>query len=286
MAEDLEKQLAHFSLTEGEQTGIVVLDSEVEELELIGERCLVGCIIAEKSINREVFRSLMSTLWRVKDGIQFKEIQENLWVIEFAEMKDKKMVLAGRPWLFDRHLVALEELDGSTIPTQMKFTKAAFWIQVHDIPPVCMSKAVGYNIGASLGPVVAVEASGGSSGWQKSLRIKVEIEFTKALERGRELQFRGKTYWASFKYEKLSRVCFFCGKIKHGPDGCSVDSNTEMREKPYGVWLRADSTTRPVGGFARGGSDGSAAPGRRQAGGAAKSSPGFGKGVIPGTNLS
>jgi hypothetical protein len=85
----------------------VVLVKDVEELELVGERCLVGSIIAEKAINREAFRSLMTNLWRVKDGIQFKEIQENLWVIEFTEMKDKQRVLDGRPWLFDRHLVAL-----------------------------------------------------------------------------------------------------------------------------------------------------------------------------------
>lgn len=252
MAEDLENQMARFSLTEGEQTGIVVLDTDVEELEQIGERCLVGRIITEKAINREAFRSLMTNLWRVKDGIQFKEIQDNLWVIEFAEMKDKKRILDGRPWLFDRHLVALEELDGSTIPSQMAFPKAAFWIQVHDIPLVCMSKEVGYNIGASIGPVIAVEASGGESGWHKSLRIKVDLELSKALERGRELRFRGRSYWASFRYEKLPRFCFSCGKILHGPKGCSAGSLSALKEKPYGSWLRADSINRPVGGFAGG----------------------------------
>lgn len=259
MAEDLENQLAKFSLTDGEQTDIVVFDKDVAGLELVGERCLVGSIIAEKFINREAFRSLMTNLWHVKDGIQFKEIRENLWVIEFTKMKDKQRVLAGRPWLFDQHLVALEDFDGNTIPTQMTFNTAAFWIQVHDIPLVCMSKAVGYSIGASLGPVIAVEASGGELGWQKSLRIKVEINLSQHLERGRVLQFRGKSHWASFRYEKLPRFCFSCGKIKHGPDGCLANPNPEIKEKPYGVWLRADSFNRPVGGFARRGSPGAVA---------------------------
>ncbi|GLT53430.1 hypothetical protein SLA2020_267000 [Shorea laevis] len=170
----------------------------------------------------------------------------------------------------------------------MSFTKAAFWIQVHDIPLVCISKVVRYSIGSSLGPIVAIEASGGGLGWQKSLRIKVEIELSKPLERGHALQFRGKSHWASFRYEKLSRFCFSCSKIKHGPEVCSVSSNTEVQEKPYGVWLRADSLKRPIGGFAERGSTGVAAPGRPQAGaaGAGLHRPGFGKSGIHGENLS
>ncbi|GLT55030.1 hypothetical protein SLA2020_281840 [Shorea laevis] len=59
-----------------------------------------------------------------------------------------------------------------------------------------------------------------------------------------------------------------------------------MQEKPYGVWLRADSITRLVGGFAGGRSAGSAASGRAQAGGEGASRPNFGKGVFHGKNPS
>lgn len=54
-----------------------------------------------------------------------------------------------------------------TPPTQMSFTQAAFWIQIHNMPLVCMNREVGINIGASLGEVEAVEANGDGIGWGK-----------------------------------------------------------------------------------------------------------------------
>jgi hypothetical protein len=249
MAEELEEQWTRFSLTKGEQEGITVKEEDVENLVKIGERCLVGRIVAEKSINKDAFRSLMTTLWKVKGGASFKELQENLWLIEFSDGRDKQRVLAGRPWLFDKHLVVLKVFDEMTPPTQMSFTQAAFWIQIHNMPLVCMNREVGFNIGASLGEVEAVEANGDGIGWGKYLRIKVSIDLQKPLERGRALKFRGKSTWVSFKYEKLPKFCFGCGRICHGDGGCTAELDEGVKDKPYGTWLRAEYANRPVGGF-------------------------------------
>ncbi|XP_059452415.1 uncharacterized protein LOC132183040 [Corylus avellana] len=211
MAEELEEQWARFSLIEGEQEGITVKEEDVENLVKIGERCLVGRIVAEKSINREAFRSLMTTLWRVKGGASFKELQENLWLIEFSDGRDKQ--------------------------------------QIHNMPLVCMNNEVGFNIGASLGEVEAVEANGDGIGWGKYLHIKVSIDLQKPLERGRALKFRGKSTWVSFKYEKLPKFCFECGRICHGDGGCTAELDDGVRDKPYGTWLRAEYANRSVGGF-------------------------------------
>lgn len=286
MADELEERWARFSLTEGEQEGIVVKETDVEELEQLGERCLVGSIVADKSINKEAFRSLMTTLWKAKGEVSFKEIQDNLWLFEFTKMADKQKVMAGRPWLFDRHLVAIEDFDGTTIPTQMSFNQAAFWIQVHDMPLVCMSKEVGHNTGASLGPVEVVEANGAGLGWRKYLRIRVNLDLSKPLERGRVLKFRGKTCWVSFRYEKLPRFCFSCGRIKHGLEGCLAVSPGENTEKPYGVWLRADSMKRPLGGFYGGKNNGTAAPSIFTVAATLASGQGDGKAMNRATNQS
>jgi hypothetical protein len=103
-------------------------------------------------------------------------------VVEFIEEADKQRVLDGQPWLFDRHLLALEEFDGNTVPTQMAFTRAAFWLQVDDMPLGCISKKVGYNIGAFLGKVEVVGVKEDGIGWGKFLRIMEEIDLTKPLE--------------------------------------------------------------------------------------------------------
>jgi hypothetical protein len=51
----------------------------------------------------------------------FKEIQDNLWLFEFDEDSDRKCVLEGRPWCYERSLLILNEFDWKTPPSQMEF---------------------------------------------------------------------------------------------------------------------------------------------------------------------
>jgi hypothetical protein len=83
----------------------------------------------------------------------------------------------------------LEEFDDNTVPTQMAFTRAAFWLLVDNMPLGCISNEIGYNIGASLGKVEVMGVKEDEIGWGKILRIMVEIDLTKPLERERALKF-------------------------------------------------------------------------------------------------
>lgn len=71
---------------------------------------------------------------------------------------------------------------------------------------------------------------------------------------------RLRSIWSIQRYEKLPRFCFQCGRIKHGLTGCPAMAVKELIDKPYGVWLRADSTFRRAGGFSGGRQTRTAAP--------------------------
>jgi hypothetical protein len=88
-------------------------------------------------------------------------------------------------------------------PTQMQFQHSPFWIQVHDMPLLCMTKGVGVKIGESLGEVEDVDVAGDGVGWGRCVRIRVIIDLVKPLERGRALELEGKSHWVNFKYENL-----------------------------------------------------------------------------------
>ena len=90
----------------------------------------------------------------------FKKIQPNVWMFEFSQEIDKVKVLEGRPWSFDRFLLALFDFDGSIPSSQWNFSKSPFWIHVHDLPLICMTKAIGSKIGQSLGVLEAVDIDG------------------------------------------------------------------------------------------------------------------------------
>jgi hypothetical protein len=73
--------------------------------------------------------------------VNFKDLRDNIWLFEFSDQEDKMRVLNGRPWSFDRQILVLNEFDGSTLPSQLEFNYSLFWIQVHDMPLICMNKA-------------------------------------------------------------------------------------------------------------------------------------------------
>ena len=130
----------------------------------------------------------------------------------------------------------------------MDFKHLPFWIQVHDMPLLCMSKVVGTKIGNTLGVLEDVDVSGDGAGWGRSLELRVDIHLSCPLERGRTLLLGGKSIWVVFKYEQLSLLFFHFGRIIHEVNGCPENKgrrmNLEEGEKQWRVWLRAEETRK------------------------------------------
>jgi hypothetical protein len=248
MEEGLESLYSKISLTEGEKVGIKVVEDDVEETRVKSKNCLVGKLWTERAINKEAFRTVLSRLWRTVGQVVFKELQDNCWLFEFSGESDRQRVMAGRPWSYDRVALVLIDFDGQTALSQMDFMHTPIWVQVHDMPLLCMNRSVGVKIGASLGTVEDVDVAGDGAGWGSCLRLRVVINLGKPMERGRALEFGGKSHWVSFKYEKLPLCCFQCGRVVHGRHGCPVRKSQRLhadeQDKQWGSWIRADGTQR------------------------------------------
>lgn len=125
----------------------------------------------------------------------------------------------------------------------MKFDKATFRIQFHNMPLACMSREVGWSIGSSVGEVEEVDATADRIGWGKFLRVKVVVDLSEPLARGRMLNVKDKQVWISIQYEQPPKFCFHCGIIKHGNRGSMMLSSKHFHgvksKQQYGPWLRA-----------------------------------------------
>jgi hypothetical protein len=146
MVEDSKERYGNFPLTEGEQKGILISDDEIEELRAKGSKCLVGRLGIAKKIDKEAFKTLLTRIWQTMGRVFFKEIQDNLWLFEFTEDSDKRRVLEGQLWSYDRTLLILNEFNGKTPPSQMEFTHTPIWVQVHDMSLGCMNHGMGLKI--------------------------------------------------------------------------------------------------------------------------------------------
>jgi hypothetical protein len=89
---------------------------------------------------------------------------------------------------------------------------------------------VGHRIGGTLGEVEDVDVTGDGVGWGRCLRIRLNLDITKPLDRGRALSLNGKSVRVNLKYEKLPQFCYTCGRILHMGQKCTGRKVFLLRE--------------------------------------------------------
>ncbi|KAI7990869.1 Uncharacterized protein LOK49_LG12G01876 [Camellia lanceoleosa] len=242
----LEGLANRLQLTEEEEVVVIVGDAHTKSSAERSWLCLVGRILTHRPVNAEAFRSTMAAVWKPTQGMQFKVLGDNLFLIQFNHIVDKKRVLGRGPWNFDKQLVLLEEFDGSMQPSEIQFRSVLFWVHVIDLPIVSMTKEVGVLIGNSIGTFDDMDYAEDGVAWGKSLRIRVAININKPLRRGMKITLGQKDLmWVSFKYERLPNFCFACGILGHNQRECDLKlighSAPDGSHVQYGSWLRADT---------------------------------------------
>jgi hypothetical protein len=246
MAEDLSRMWENFSLADDEEEAVEVQATDFQEVTTWGRDCIIGKLVTDRYVSMEAVKNGLQRGWKSKGTQKFKVLGENLFIIEFEFEQDKKRVLEGGPWDFEGSLFLVEDYDDRTTPANIKFDRASFWIRMSQLPLGCMGREVGRKIGATVGVVEAVDTDARGVAWGEYLRVKISVDLSKPLARGRKINLEGTPKWIPFKYEKLPKFCFQCGVISHGPGGCM--KRNEMKNQrdtnQFGPWLRAPSPPR------------------------------------------
>ena len=169
---------------------------------------------------------------------------ENRVLLLFQEKEYLDRVLLQGPWSFDKYILLLHKLEvGESIST-LTFKDATFWVQIHGLPTLSQTREAGLRIGRSLGKVEKVDV--GDKGFSMGcyLRIRVTLDISQSLSRGRIVRSGGSnSWWVEFKYERLPVFCYLCGRLDHDEKEClewlRSAGPIRIEDKQYGPWLRA-----------------------------------------------
>lgn len=125
-------------------------------------------------------------------------------------------------------------------PKQLYFGECSFWIQLRNLPLECLSVEVGQKLMKVFGDVqeVAIAQLSGNQG--RCLRVKVELDITRPLPRGKRASTADwDSLWIPFQYEKLPILCHYCGLIGHDDNVCvAKDRDLHaglVRDNQYGA---------------------------------------------------
>jgi hypothetical protein len=212
---------------------------------------MVGKLLTERFVDKDVLKTPMIRAWKPTGSVSFKQLGPNLFLIDFQNWWDKDRILEGRPWTFDRDLFSLVDFNGLTPIEDLDFGNAAFWVRMYRLPLACMGREVGMQVGSTVGEVEDVDVLDDGVAWGEFLRVKIRIDLSKPLARGRIIKLQGKEIWVAFQYEKLPRFCFKCGVVIHSNQKCGEyggrKTQRTVETEEFGTWLRVASPKRRFG---------------------------------------
>ena len=95
------------------------------------------------------------------------------------------------PWSFEKQLVLMQEFERELVPKHIVMKWVPFWIQIFNLPLKSRTKEIGWTIRSKLGEVLEVDVSESRVQWGKYLRVRVRIDVTKKLIRGKKINIEG-----------------------------------------------------------------------------------------------
>ena len=133
----------------------------------------------------------------------------------------RKKVLDMCPWSYEKQLVLLQEFNGKLTLKEVEIRWAPFWVQIFNLPLNCRTKEIGLAISTKLGEVLEIDVQESGVQWGTCLRVKVRLDVTKRLIRGKKITVEGgESRWVNFKYERLPNFCYRCGLMNHALKEC------------------------------------------------------------------
>ncbi|KAH7867291.1 hypothetical protein Vadar_031473 [Vaccinium darrowii] len=202
--------------------------AEIEVLDLqegsgetgeIRNKCLVGKVLSQKSINPLAISNILRGAWKTRAEFSVVPWNDNTFLFKFEDEEDRDSILKASPWSVMNNLLVLQLLSGDEAVTCIEFLSCPFWVQIHGLPVEKMSRSNAEIIGRRFRKLLGVEAfSDGLLLSRSFLRLRVEIDLSQPLPKGfwlRKTKDNGKDLWISYKYEKLSDFCYAGGRIGH-----------------------------------------------------------------------
>ena len=236
--EELTKSWSCLTLSDVEGSQVSIIEEEA-----VFEFILAAKFLTKRVLNVKAIAKTFTPIWRLKNGFRVTKESDHVLLFTFDTQTDMEQVLKTEPWSFDKHLMVLHRYDKEIDVSTIVFNMVTFWIQVHDLLLRFRTRVVAEKVygAASLVDKNTEESDSMGDGF---VQVRVKVDISKLLCRGRVVSLEnGKELWVSFKYERLSNLCYWCGSLTHDDRDCELwiesGGTLQPEAQQYSAWIRA-----------------------------------------------
>lgn len=91
---------------------------------------MTGCLVRKVLLSREVkierLKLAIQLVWRTGQEVKIESLGDNVFMFKFGSNLDKRRILAGGLWHFERALIVLTELSGIGDIKKQDFSYVSF----------------------------------------------------------------------------------------------------------------------------------------------------------------
>jgi hypothetical protein len=187
LLEKVDRFMRGMRLSEEESRGVKIEEDSVVKGKAKEEQA-VGKLLATKPAIPQAIENALGPMWCPFKGINCKEVGENIFLFTFFQAGGRKKAVDSGPWIFDKDLLVLEEFDPNKTMEDYSFAVIPIWIRVYKMPLGMMSRKNGVLIGDRVGEFMEMDGVEDGMAMGKYLRIKVRLDITVPLMRGRTME--------------------------------------------------------------------------------------------------
>lgn len=182
---------------------------------------LLGKILHSKPMDSSLVKSHFQRIWTLEKRVRVQE-KGDLLLFSFDSERDKRKVLRGGAWSFDKAPVILEDYDGMASLVEAHLRHIRFWVKVEGISPAFEEPANFRLIGDLLGGYLDYDKMKFRQG---IVRLFIQHDISKPVFLSRVVKFmEGVESLLKFTFEHLVGRCKKCFLISHVGEPCSLAS--------------------------------------------------------------
>ena len=88
---------------------------------------LVGKLLADRSVNKNVVRAIILKAWRTNRGVKIIYLKKNIFLFKFAIKGDRRRILELRPWNIEGYALILKHWNKKQTAEDVDFSSLQIW---------------------------------------------------------------------------------------------------------------------------------------------------------------
>lgn len=183
------------------------------------ELCVIAQVRSDRMIFDSQFEKMMRRVWDLNPNTTLRQKDRGTFLVECCSKEEKTRILNEGPWVYRDDLVAVSPGKSNADLTE-QIQSAEIWVQFHGVQADSLTDEglalVTGRVGKPITDPIRCSING-----RQFLRIKLQVDISNALKD--RVNYTHPTLGESnafLTYEKLGRICHFCGLLGHELCGC------------------------------------------------------------------